>query len=111
VVGVHDQDMVKCQKNCAILEKKKLKKIELVHDLKSSARDYCFFIEATTAKGIIHSSMVGPKTYIAAPGVPLGITKKGIKKAGTRILYDPLQLGTAAMAVMAALPMLDQKRE
>lgn len=110
-VGIHDQDMGKCKKNCAILEKKYSKRVEPVQDLKSIARDYRFFLEATTAKGVIHSSMVGPQTCIAAPGVPLGVTENGIKKAGTRILYDPLQLGTAAMAVMAVSPMLDQKRE
>lgn len=109
-VGVHDKDMAKCKKNIAILEKKYSKKVEPVQDLKFIARDYCFFLEATTAKGVIHSSMVGPQTCIVAPGVPLGVTDKAVKKAGTRILYDPLQLGTAAMAVMAAVPMREQKR-
>jgi hypothetical protein len=28
-----------------------------------------------------------------------------MKKAGNQILYDPLQLGTAAMAVRAAFPL------
>ncbi len=101
-VGVHDKDMAKCQKNCAILEKSHSKTIEQIHDLKSIARDYCFFIEATTARKVITSSMIGPGTCIAAPGVPLGVTDKGIKKTGSKILYDPLQLGTASMAVMAA---------
>ena len=48
--------------------------------------------------------MVGPETFIAAPGVPLGVTHNAIEKVGTRILYDPLQLGTAAMAVTACFP-------
>lgn len=104
-VGVHDKDMVKCQKNCAGLEKKLAKKIEPIHDLNSVDKNFCFFIEATNAKDVITSAMIGPETFIAAPGVPLGVTQKGIKKAGKRILYDPLQLGTAAMAVRAAFPL------
>jgi len=104
-VGVHDKDMVKCQKNCAALEKKLAKKIEPIHDLNSVDKNFCFFIEATNAKDVITSAMIGPETFIAAPGVPLGVTQKGMKKAGNRILYDPLQLGTAAMAVRAAFPL------
>ena len=104
-VGVHDKDMVKCQENCAALEKKLAKKIEPIHDLTSAGKNFCFFIEATNAKDVITSAMIGPETFIAAPGVPLGVTQKGIKKADNRILYDPLQLGTAAMAVRAAFPL------
>ena len=100
-VGVHDKDMVKCRKNCAALEKN----IEPIHDLTSARKKFYFFIEATNAKDVITSAMIGPETFIAAPGVPLGVTQKGMKKAGNRILYDPLQLGTAAMAVRAAFPL------
>ena len=46
-VGVHDKDMVKCQENCAALEKKLAKKIEPIHDLTSAGKNFCFFIEAT----------------------------------------------------------------
>jgi len=116
-VGVHDKDMVKCRKNCAAIKTSPGKKIELVHDLDaldalddlddlddlaSAGKNFCFFIEATNAKDVITSAMIGPETFIAAPGVPLGVTQNAIKKAGNRILYDPLQLGTAAMAVKAS---------
>ena len=103
-VSIHDKDMTKCEKNCAALEKSLSIRVKPVHDLKSSGREFYFFIEATNAKDVINSPMIGPKTCITAPGVPLGVTSNGIKKAGNKILYDPLQLGTAAMAVMAALP-------
>jgi 3-methylornithyl-N6-L-lysine dehydrogenase len=103
-VGVHDKDMVKCQKNCDGIKKNSEQKIEPVHVLKAVDQKFCFFLEATDAKDVIKSSMIGPETFIAAPGVPLGVTQKGRKKAENRILYDPLQLGTAAMAVRAAFP-------
>ena len=102
-VGIHDRDMVKCRKNCADIQKKQARKIELVHDLSSVKENFSLFIEATSAQDVITSTMIGPETFIAAPGVPLGITANGLKKAGIRILYDPLQLGTAAMAVRAAI--------
>jgi pyrrolysine biosynthesis protein PylD len=102
-VGVHDIDMVKCENFCATLDKSRSKRVEPIYDLKPACMDYYFFVEATNAKGVINSSMINPQTLIAAPGVPLGITRNGEIKASNRILYDPLQLGTAAMAVMAAL--------
>ena len=104
-VGVHDKDMVKCQKSCDSMNKNLTKKIESVHDLKQAGNKFNFFIEATNAKNVINSLMINPETFIAAPGVPLGVTQNGMKKAGNRILYDPLQLGTAAMAVRAAFPL------
>ncbi len=104
-VGVHDKDMEKCQKNCAAVNKNRTNKIRPVHDLMSAGKNYCFFIEATNAKDVINSSMIGTKTLIAAPGVPLGVTQKAMEKAGCRILYDPLQLGTAAMAVRVCFPL------
>ena len=104
-VGVHDKDRVKCQKNCDSMNKSLTKKIEIVHDFESVSNKFNFFIEATNAKDVINSVMVNPETFIAAPGVPLGVTQNAMKKAGNKILYDPLQLGTAAMAVQAAFPL------
>ena len=104
-VGVHDKDMKKCQKSCDSMNKSLTKKIEPVHDLKQAGNNFNFFIEATNAKDVINSVMVNPETFIAAPGVPLGVTQNAMKKAGNQILYDPLQLGTAAMAVQAAFPL------
>lgn len=105
LVGIHDKDMVKCENHCLELEKKSNQKIERIYDLLSIEKDYCLFVEATNGRDVITSSMIGPQTHVAAPGVPLGVSARGIKKAGNRILYDPLQLGTAAMAVMAILPL------
>jgi len=104
LVGIHDKDPAKCDPHCLELEKKSNQKIGRVYDLESAGRDYCFFVEATNGRDVITRSMIGPHTLIAAPGVPLGVSAKGVKKAENRILYDPLQLGTAAMAVMAILP-------
>jgi 3-methylornithyl-N6-L-lysine dehydrogenase len=114
-VSVHDKDRVKCQKSCDAMNKSLTKKIEPVHDfepddyksddLESIRNTFNFFIEATNAKDVITSVMVNPETFIAAPGVPLGVTQNAMKKAGNQILYDPLQLGTAAMAVRAAFPL------
>ena len=101
-VGVHDKNRVKCQKSCDSMNKRLTKKIEPVHELEQAGNKFNFFIEATNAKDVINSVMINPETFIAAPGVPLGVTQNGIKKAGNQILYDPLQLGTAAMAVRAA---------
>ncbi len=102
-LGIHDMNRAKCETCCAELEKQSPRKIARVHDLSFAGRDYCFFVEATPARDVIKTDMITPQTRIAAPGVPLGVSARGEKKAGSQILYDPLQLGTAAMAVMAAL--------
>ncbi|NNL41596.1 MAG: 3-methylornithyl-N6-L-lysine dehydrogenase PylD [Desulfobacterales bacterium] len=103
-VGLHDKDQAKCETYCTTLEKRRTKRVEPIHDLKVACRDFNFLVEATNAKGVINSSMINPPTLIVAPGVPLGITPNAVKKASKQIIYDPLQLGTVAMAVMAALP-------
>ncbi len=64
---------------------------------------HSFIIEATNAANTIQKSDINPHTYIAAPGVPLGLTSAAIQQIKLRLLHDPLQIGTAVMAVDAAV--------
>lgn len=47
--------------------------------------------------------MITPQTYIAAPGMPLGLTRGAVEKIGDRLFHDPLQTGVAIMAIEATL--------
>lgn len=60
-------------------------------------------VEATNVAGIIDESAITSETYIAAPGMPLGLTPAAVKKISQRLLHDPLQLGVAVMAIEAAV--------
>ncbi len=55
--------------------------------------------DASNAAGIIDESIIKPNTYIAAPGMPLGLTPGAYEQVFPRLIHDPLQLGTAVMAV------------
>jgi len=39
--------------------------------------------------------------FIAAPGLPIGLSQEAREKVGSRLLHDPLQIGVAAMAMLA----------
>ena len=64
-------------------------------------RKHSLIIDATNACDIIDANNIFPDTYIAAPGMPLGLTTRARRLIWRRLLHDPLQLGVAAMAVNA----------
>lgn len=101
-VAVYDPDIDRCR--MFALEILKVYKKELVIETSISriSSRYPYIIEASPAEDIIDTGHITGKTYIAAPGVPSGVTASAVKQLGDRILYDPLQLGTAAMALEAA---------
>lgn len=49
----------------------------------------------------IEAETLHPDACIAAPGLPLGLNREAREKFGSRLLHDPLQIGVAAMAVLA----------
>ncbi len=63
---------------------------------------YDLIFEATNTSDVIDESDITLNTFIAAPGMPLGLTPAAAVKAGDRLLHDPLQLGVCAMAVESA---------
>ncbi|MFK5954315.1 MAG: 3-methylornithyl-N6-L-lysine dehydrogenase PylD [Desulfobacterium sp.] len=58
-----------------------------------------YIVEATPVANSIPESALFDNTFVAAPGVPLGISKKGYKKISTHIIHDKLEIGVATMAV------------
>jgi len=58
-----------------------------------------FIVDATPEKNAIMNNMLSENTYIAAPGVPLGVSEKSYTLLGNRIIHDKLELGVSAMAV------------
>ncbi|MCK4764616.1 MAG: 3-methylornithyl-N6-L-lysine dehydrogenase PylD [Candidatus Aminicenantes bacterium] len=79
--------------------------VKAYHDnLPLALSEHRLIIDATDAPGIISEEFIRPGTFIAAPGMPLGLTRRAVKKIGDRLLHDPLQTGVAVMAVEALHP-------
>jgi pyrrolysine biosynthesis protein PylD len=79
------------------------KKINIEPDLNMALQKHHLLVEATNSPGIIDAKYIRPYTHVAAPGMPLGLTSAAIEKISPRLLHDPLQIGTAVMAVDAVL--------
>jgi len=60
-------------------------------------------IEATNSADVIDAGTITTQTYIAAPGMPLGLTPAAVKKITDRLLHDPLQLGVAVMTIDSSI--------
>jgi pyrrolysine biosynthesis protein PylD len=77
------------------------KKILVTANLERVLRKHSLIIDATNACDIIDANNIFPDTFIAAPGMPLGLTTRARRLIWRRLLHDPLQLGVATMAVNA----------
>jgi pyrrolysine biosynthesis protein PylD len=68
-------------------------------------------VDATNAAGIIHANDISPQTFIAAPGMPLGLSPEAQINVSDRLLHDPLQIGVATMgmAVVKQISKIDRK--
>ncbi len=58
-----------------------------------------YIIEATPVEDSIPENVLFDNTFVAAPGVPLGISKKGYEKISSHLIHDKLEIGVATMAV------------
>lgn len=82
--------------------------VAVAQNLENALRRHDYIIDATPAADLITAEWVGPQTFVAAPGVPLGLTPAAVEKIGMRLLHDPLQIGVATMAIeaLAQIPVL-----
>ena len=96
-VALHDQ----FYPAAASLHKKIVGKQEIVieKELNRGIGSYRYIVDATPADRIIPDNQITEDIFLAAPGVPLGISDKGSKILNNRLIHDKLELGFAAMAV------------
>jgi pyrrolysine biosynthesis protein PylD len=78
--------------------------VNIEEGLKQALSKHRFIIDATNAAGIITEDLITPRTFIAAPGMPLGLTPGAETRISGRLLHDPLQIGVAVMAAEAIKP-------
>ena len=58
-----------------------------------------YLVDATPVANAIPDKALSDHTFVAAPGVPLGISTRGCEKISSRLIHDKLEIGVATMAV------------
>ncbi len=101
-ISVYDIDSSRSRQLAGDLNRSTNREIDIQVDLNKALLDHSFIVEATNSADTIPSNILSESTYIAAPGMPLGLNLAARKKVSNRLLHDPLQIGVATMG-MAAL--------
>ena len=109
VVSIYDTTPEMCREFIDSLSGRESARIIIASEFKTALAGHPLVIDATPADGIIRARDISSHTYIAAPGVPLGLSRRAFEKGSDRILHDPLQIGVATMA-MAVVKQLVEKR-
>ncbi|MBM9615898.1 3-methylornithyl-N6-L-lysine dehydrogenase PylD [Desulfobulbus rhabdoformis] len=63
---------------------------------------HSLIFEATPVANTVDVASITSQTCMAAPGVPCGTTEEAAAALGSRLLWDPLQIGVATMLMAAA---------
>ncbi|MCX6580585.1 MAG: 3-methylornithyl-N6-L-lysine dehydrogenase PylD [Candidatus Aminicenantes bacterium] len=108
-VSVFDIDSQRCQRVANALMELTHRPVAAANSIEKALSGHSFIVEATNAAGVIAEIFITPETYIAAPGMPLGLTPAAVRKVSRRLLHDPLQLGVAVMAIEVAVSCIENK--
>ena len=68
-------------------------------DLVTSLSQLNYILDATPVEHSVPDNALSEFTFVAAPGVPLGVSEKGSKEISSRLIHDKLEIGVATMAV------------
>jgi pyrrolysine biosynthesis protein PylD len=100
-VSVYDIDPSRSHQLAVTLDRMPNQKIEIEPDLVQALSKNSILVEATNSVDIIRAKDLSPATYLAAPGMPLGLSQDAALKVSARLLHDPLQTGVATMGLAA----------
>ncbi len=75
------------------------KNIIIEEDVNSALLNHEYILEATPSTDTIPDKLISDHMFVAAPGVPLGISHNGCKILNKCLIHDKLELGVAAMAI------------
>ncbi|MCU0287859.1 MAG: 3-methylornithyl-N6-L-lysine dehydrogenase PylD [Acidobacteria bacterium] len=102
-VFVFDIDLYRSQELARTIKECTGSHVNIEENLEQALSNSRLLIEATNGAGIIDESHITPRTYITAPGMPLGLTPAAVQKVSQRLIHDPLQLGVAVMTIESAI--------
>jgi pyrrolysine biosynthesis protein PylD len=100
-VSVYDVDLSRSKELAGRVKEILESEIDIEVNLDDALRRHRIYFDASPSPGFIHSELITPETFIAAPGLPLGVTLEGQHKIRDRLLHDPLQIGVATMLMDA----------
>jgi pyrrolysine biosynthesis protein PylD len=75
-------------------------RLTIEQDIDKALTGHSLIVDATNTAAVIHARDVSGQTYIAAPGMPLGLSGEAFSRVADRLLHDPLQIGVATMGMM-----------
>jgi pyrrolysine biosynthesis protein PylD len=102
-VALFDIDPVAAQTAASSLQSPHNMPVIVEENLGRAFQNYRLILDATPEAAFIDCDNICAETFIAAPGVPLGVTEAAALLLGRHLLHDPLQIGTATMLVDSAL--------
>ena len=108
-ISVYDIEPSRSRQLARALDRKQNIKIRIESDLCQALSKHRFLVEATNSADIIRAKDLSPATYIAAPGMPPGLSREAAQISSARLLHDPLQTGVATMGLAALKQILLQK--
>ncbi|MCP4623728.1 MAG: 3-methylornithyl-N6-L-lysine dehydrogenase PylD [bacterium] len=98
-VSTYDVNSSKCREFKSSMAGPDSAGITVEPDLHDALAGHILIVEATNAAGIIRAEDISPQTFIAAPGMPLGLSRDAQNKFSDRLIHDPLQIGVATMGM------------
>jgi pyrrolysine biosynthesis protein PylD len=76
--------------------------ITVERNLEEALSRYRVFFDASPSANIIQAKHIKPETFIAAPGIPLGLSEEAYLLVKERLIHDVLEIGVATMFVHAS---------
>jgi pyrrolysine biosynthesis protein PylD len=70
-------------------------------NITNTLNKYKYIVDATPKGNFLDLKCLHPDVIIAAPGMPLGLTKEAYTALKNRVIHDPLQIGVATMLAMS----------
>ena len=102
LVSLFDTDSERSTGAAAELRGASEREVHVCENLSTALAEHELLIEATDSAGVVGVEAMSCEIWIAAPGIPLGLTEDAATNAVDRMIHDPLQIGVATMAVESA---------
>jgi len=96
-IHVFDKDTKASEKLAHDVLSQRGQNIHVEGDLDSALTSHRLILVACPEAGFITENHLYSDSFVAAPGVPLGIHSEALDQISSRLVHDPLQLGVATM--------------
>jgi pyrrolysine biosynthesis protein PylD len=101
-ISTYDINPARCREFKRTLTGPDSARIAVETNFHAALAGHTLIFDATNAAGIIGAGDITPLSFIAAPGMPLGLSRDALNLVSDRLLHDPLQLGVATMGMEIA---------